>query len=169
MYLCLWFSFTQIKLASPSHTHTHTLTETHTPLKSLPSLFSQYQMAGAESICQTNCWRTLAFTSPDHSFIWTHTRPLVPDLLSPLILSLLLLHLPFPSSSSSSSSSSSCPFLLSSSRSVITCSSVVSGDGGIDPWLEVRGHLLPPHLVHAFTRSLLNTCELCTLVKPRRT
>lgn len=102
-------------------------------------------MASAESICQTNCWRTLALRPADHSFIRTLTRPLVPDLLSPLLLCSLSVHI-------SSSYSPHLPFLLvrlvlsccprhHSSCSVITRShrsthlhsSVVVMDGGIDP------------------------------------
>lgn len=59
-------------------------------------------MASTKSICQTIFWCELALRPADCEFIWTHSRPLVPDLLSPLLfhsrlfISLILLpHLLF--------------------------------------------------------------------------
>lgn len=100
----------------------------------------------------------------------SHTRPLVPDLLSPPPLHLA------PPPSSPVSPRPACPFLLSSSPSVLLChhwlAPVYSSpapllwqrwrDGGIDPRVEVRVHLVPPRLTHALTGSRFNRAELWT-------
>lgn len=73
----------QLPLPWQSQLHPDTHTFSHTSLPYLLSVFSQYLIPSTESICQTNCWRTLALRPAYHSIIWTHTHPLVPDLLSP--------------------------------------------------------------------------------------
>ena len=168
-----------------SHTHTHTHTgrhtqaDTHISLQTPPSLFSQYQMASAESICQTSGWRTLALRPADHSFIWTHTRPLVPDLLSPLLslsvrwslllllLLLLLLppHLPFlvvrlvlSCCSRHHPSCSVITRLRLSTHLQLLCCCNDGGMEGLTPGWGSEFTWSPLHLTHAFTHSLFNKC-----------